>query len=1202
MPRSKTRSLLVVVALIAAGACSSKGCSCVTPIKGGFPTGDRHESAIQLRAAAPLFSYLEQNAKTVLNGLLPGMGLLNVPASCSGSNKICCGTPQPTCQIKITPQALVAQPTPPNVLHVVFTTQLVSQQQIPVEFNTGLIGTAKCLVTIDTTKGTAGHTDIDLLTDVQFPVNATTDTTGLNAMNTTINNLDASMLDLQSQPGDFLCTIANFGPIKSFVIGQIQTQLTTQITDTINQQTCMKCMDKTDCNSFASDCKMGLCVEADGKTCIQEVGLDGRMDVGKSLASFSPSTQAGIDVLAVLGGYAVADTGLSLGMLGGGLPDPHSNCVPMTAKPAAVTVAQSKTFTLDTLPDGATPFHLGIGVHRSYLDQVGWAAFDAGAICLDVGTPQVALLTAKTISVVIPSLSDLTHGDAPMFLVMRPHAPPTFSLGKGTFKTDMNGMKQIDDALLHVHVPKFTIDFYAWVDERYVRIMSLNADLEIPVALSVDAMGKIVPQLGDFTKAFTNVTVTNTELLAESPGDLAKTFPTLLGLAGGQLTSVLKPIALPAIMGLNITPIAMTSTDPDSDGAAQFLSIFANLSSATAESLNVRVDARLVDVELPPREAFAVDARDGSEPVLHVAVAGRGAAGPPEYSWQLDGAGWSPFSEIDRLTITHPLLWLPGHHTLELRGRMVGQPDTVSAEPTQLDVLVDPNGFHGRTTNPPPSGGCGCDVGGAPSPSSGAAIVVALLGAVLLLRRRAKLFALLLLVGAAGCNNGLGQGDFEAPVDEVGRYSDLVALNGVLHISAYDDSTGDLAYARVTDTTQPIAWQYVDGIDPNASADTPGGYRHGVSDPGPDVGYYSSIALTQSGDPRIAYWDLTDNAVKLALGPHPWKTVTVDSTTTTGQFVGLYTAISLDGGNVPSIAYLATGISNGDGTFHSELRVATANSASPGDGEFTVTVVDKQRVSCAGLCAGGKACIQAAMVNGMPNGDPSQSTCTKVDTTCTTMCSTTQACIAGTCTTFLPAPKAEDLIEGIGLFTRALRVNGQLVLVYYDREQGDLKIATQAGSSWQVGLIDGNDPSTDVGQHCTAALDASNTIHVAYQDAINDRLLYKQITGTTATMTPEVIDDGMRMDGPHPVGAGAAITVAGGNPRVVYQDQQLSDLESASRSGTAWSHMPLDSGIPGFGFFPRLAVDGAKVWLSQFVYDRENANPPLGTLQISTLP
>src|SRR5579862_8042288 len=271
------RTAAIVAVIVTAGACGGNGCSCVTPIKGGFPTAERHEGAIQVRATSNLFSYLSQNGAQLVTNLLPGGSTFNVPPSC-GSNKVCCATPPPMCRIDIKPQKLSLTPTPPTALHLVFTTQLITMDKLPVEFNTGLIGTAKCLVSIDTTKGTAGHTDIDIVGDLNFSVDQTTDLTQLAFNNAAVNNFDQSMLTLESQPGDFLCTIANFGPIKSFVVSQLTGQLAGQLQSTVDSQFCMKCMDMSDCNSFATACTSGQCIGADGKTCIQEVGLDGKMN------------------------------------------------------------------------------------------------------------------------------------------------------------------------------------------------------------------------------------------------------------------------------------------------------------------------------------------------------------------------------------------------------------------------------------------------------------------------------------------------------------------------------------------------------------------------------------------------------------------------------------------------------------------------------------------------------------------------------------------------------------------------------------------------------------------------------------------------------------------------------------------------------------------------------------------------------------
>ena len=69
--------------------------------------------------------------------------------------------------------------------------------------------------------------------------------------------------------------------------------------------------------------------------------------------------------------------------------------------------------------------------------------------------------------------------------------------------------------------------------------MTLDGDIQLPLSLDVDGTGKLTPVFGDLSKAFNNVTVTNSDLLAESPDALAQAFPMLLGVAIGQLTGAL---------------------------------------------------------------------------------------------------------------------------------------------------------------------------------------------------------------------------------------------------------------------------------------------------------------------------------------------------------------------------------------------------------------------------------------------------------------------------------------------------------------------------------------------------------------------------------------------------------------------------------------------------------------------------------------
>ncbi|HZU81327.1 MAG TPA: hypothetical protein VE987_00340, partial [Polyangiaceae bacterium] len=811
------------------------------------------------------------------------------------------------------------------------------------------------------------------------------------------------------------------------------------ISSQVGNALCAKCTTQADCDAFADSCKGGRCQR--GMSCEQEIGAVGRLDVSSLLAKYSKGESAKMDILAVLGGYAdvtpAPSPGLSLGMLGGAMGGPHNPCVPMRPAPETPMVGKWAAWSAETEPRDGMPFHVGIGVHQSHLDTVAWGAFDGGALCLNVGTGSVPQLDSSTVGLVIRSLQDLVHvRDAPMFLAVRPQQEPQITLGAGTFNVDANGMKTIKDPLLHVSIPKLSIDFYAFVDERYVRVMTLTADVTLPVALDVDGMGRIVPLLGDLSSAFGNVTVTNSELLAESPAKLAKTFPMLLAVAVSQF-GLLPPVALPKVMGLGIKLVAIEPTNDDA-GNPTFLSIFANLDTGNPEPFRATTQAEVAKVAAPPTEAFSVENGLPAEatPSVELRLGGRGRLGDArdlEWSWRIDDGLWSPWSQAQSPSVSDPRLWLQGRHAVEVKARIAGEPATEDPAPVRLEFLVDtvppagefdiagdellvdahdlvspdsaleyawraPGGewsawtneprirlpqaapmlapetlgvrvrdeagnvgdaaFHGRTTATGSAASCACDLGGRGRDGGARTSLIALLllGSALVRRRllqrsrvvvHCSMLALLALAATApGCGGSpggatamLGKGDLLNPADEIGRYASAVAAKGTIHVSAYDDAEGDLAYAEIDETKleAPIEWQWIDGVPTGGPMDTPGGYRAGTTTPGDDVGLYTSIALTSTGETRIAYYDATHRALKLATVDADRKFHASFVEQPTAGSAGLYASLVLDGRDVPSIAYLATDIPDGAGGFLSKLRLATAKSpapASPADWTF----------------------------------------------------------------------------------------------------------------------------------------------------------------------------------------------------------------------------------------------------------------------------
>ena len=181
--------------------------------------------------------------------------------------------------------------------------------------------------------------------------------------------------------------------------------------------------------------------------------------------------------------------------------------------------------------------------------------------------------------------------------------------------------------------------------------------------------------------------------------------------------------------------------------------------------------------------------------------------------------------------------------------------------------------------------------------------------------------------------------------------------------------------------------------------------------------------------------------------------------------------------------------------------------------------------------------------------------------------------------------------------------DGTPTLVYYDRAAGALVVSEFRGS-WSRSVVDAS-TTTDVGYFASASFGGDGLVHIAYQDAISDRLLYTTWS-TDSTGVVEIVDDGTRTgDRQHPVGAGAAIFFdASGALSIAYQDGATSDLLLATRDDeSTWTRRDLLSGANLFGFFTDATTvrgnEGRSV-ISSYFYDR-GVYPP-GELVIVTVP
>jgi hypothetical protein len=676
-------------------------------------------------------------------------------------------------------------------------------------------------------------------------------------------------------------------------------------------------------------------------------------------------------------------------------------------------------------------------------------------------------------------------------------------------------------------------------------------------------MGQLTPVLGDTAGAFTNITVKNNEAITESPAELAALFPTLLELVLPQLSGGLSPISLPELGGLALSVTSVTSVDFD-----QFLAIYANLMpAAMARPVPVDTTVEIVSVE-EPADAVARDIKQwAAHKPATVTLALGGSAHDLEFSYRLNDGTWSAWSTSKRQTLSRNVFWLPGVHKLDVRSRRVGHPETIDLEPTRIDLPMGTGnalpvkaarnaGFHGQAGE----AGCSCET----SSGGNGALFALVIGLVVLPLRRAKramrtlakqalrlgpivwLVVLALLPGCSCGSNPCGDKDCiagEVEMGAIGRWTSIAADSQRVMVATYDQGLGDLV---AVDATDPANLKYVavDGVPDVPATYEPGTYRGGIEDAGPNVGAWTSIGV-HGGLGRIAYQDRDEGTLKFAFEfkEGSWNRYTVDSG---DEEIGAYASLALDSDGRPAIAYLALGIDDGAGHRVTELRIARAADSTPdSEGEWTKSKIASAPGSCGGLC-GSMTCVVGAAAT-----DPQE--CVAPTSDCSSACADTEACVAGACREVVEEPTLLAPPAGTGLWVSLVVLpDGRLAAAYYDQVKRALTLAVEDGkntSTFTETILDGDRAGADRGMWSSAAVGTDGTVHVAYQDALGDQLMYTTWNG--APGTPEIVDDGQRPgDRTHPVGAAASMYLSGGTPTIAYQDGMVSDVYVATKGGT----------------------------------------------------
>ncbi len=749
-PKSRRSILpLSVLAFALAVGCSSTGssggsggCAALQPIPAGRYSGPKTDNAVSIRLSANGINYLNSNWRQLIEQFAPGQKLnISVPctpqsspvgniwladqgkANCTPSSndpddhERDCGRHDGTCSATDVPKAVVLNftgfqlvPRSPDTVEVVLSAT-VNTGTINVRLARGCFGFghADCGVVFNTASA------LPSANTLKVRIKFTIDTKWDKLLSFDVSQLDGTQIcGASGAPGkpvcldpddlaitaighcDTVCNGADIDFVKETVLKLISPILQDQIDAAVGKQRCEQCgLGKPPCptvGTAVSSCNSDkVCMDgATGKCVPRFLGVEGRVSPGTLLANFGIPAEAQLDLSVAAGSSVGVNTGVNLAMRAGVKAVTVASCVPALAAPPTVAVPAPN---FDTDATAGSPYHVGLGLSQPFLNQALFQAQQSGTFCLGISSAQFGVLNTGLFKTFLPSLGRLATRDgkdAPMLIVMRPTAAPQVKVGQGTY--DPVTKKPIKP-LLTLSMPDLSIDFYAMVDDRFVRLFSLTADISLPLSVIFEGCSSVQPALGNLGELITNIRTSNSEMLAEDPKLLADLIPAVIGLAEPAVAGALKPFALPAVgnFKLKVNETKGINKQPGTENYFH-LGIYAQLMGATATCAGgaPTTEAFIKSSQIPAAGEMRLQGKPLPWPTAVIDVRQVGVAGTPEFAWRVDLGLWTDFvaAPVGELVVSHPGFLLQGRHLIEVRSRTAEDPHGVSS-PVQLSFLVD---------------------------------------------------------------------------------------------------------------------------------------------------------------------------------------------------------------------------------------------------------------------------------------------------------------------------------------------------------------------------------------------------------------------------------------------------------------------------------------------------------------------------------
>ncbi|MDP2343290.1 MAG: hypothetical protein Q8O67_20195 [Deltaproteobacteria bacterium] len=344
------------------------------------------------------------------------------------------------------------------------------------------------------------------------------------------------------------------------------------------------------------------------------------------------------------------------------------------------------------------PYHLGASLAKPALNQVMFSLYNTGALCLEINSDSINNLTGGAFQLSAATLDLLTAGklkqfadpSAPAIVAISPSQPPVISYGAGT----------VDEGHIIVTWPDVEVSFYVLMFERFSRIFAVSADISLQIA--------VFNEPGTETLKISVVDGPNVENFVENYNELlpgvnfTEVLESLIGVAfdaalgdGLEFEYDLGP-ALSEALGIPIfIDFQGIETTPATD--RQFLNVYLSMTDTQPQPRLISP----IRLQLPeePGVLRMSEGEDVERPTRAVIPTGQVFVDVDalesmdrEFFARIDFGAWrGPLrAQAGRLVVKDAKLNFAGEHTITIRSRVVGEPNTLEAEGTAVSVWIDP--------------------------------------------------------------------------------------------------------------------------------------------------------------------------------------------------------------------------------------------------------------------------------------------------------------------------------------------------------------------------------------------------------------------------------------------------------------------------------------------------------------------------------